>query len=335
MIGVREYLENLGHSVSYDQDSGDVLVDNERGKMKSIGSSGFTLKDDGKYYAESEQDILNALTKSGISHKNGYSPLRNSLSKNNTVGYNDKTGQVYINGRDYNVDGDALIKIGSQVYGRNDFIKSINEGEYKNDYRDLEERVLTTLLNERYTGYNPESDPYYQKAHKDFVKDAKADMGKRGIVSDSLAAHYAAQGAEKLLPLYAEMNYEKYRSEKEDLKDALDSMMALDESDRASFKANRESALENVKLSHQREEALAEQKHKAAELSDKEKEREAEMAAAEFKAKNEREMMEREYALRLGEAEAKAQMEKEIARLQSDLDISKAQATAYYKALYK
>ena len=89
MIGVRDYLENLGHSVGYDQSSGDVLVDNERGNMKSIGSSGFTLKDDGKYYAESEQDILDALTKSGISHKNGYSPLRNSLSKNNTVGYND------------------------------------------------------------------------------------------------------------------------------------------------------------------------------------------------------------------------------------------------------
>ncbi len=335
MIGVRDYLEGLGHKVGYDRETGDVLVDNEKGKMKSIGSAGFTLKDDGKYYAENEEDILSALKKSGVSYKNGFLPLRNSLPKGNTVGYNDKTGQVYINGRDYNVDGNSLIKIGSEVFGSRDFINSVGEKEYENDFKAMEESIMRKLANEEYTGYNPARDKEYRAAHDAFMQSAKEDMGKRGLTSDSLIAHYAAQGAEKLLPIYAERDYEKFKDKKQNLKDSLSLLSELDKNAQSAFKANKSANYESASLLADRERDIAERIESDKAFKEKEKEREHEKETAKLKAENDREMLEREYALRLEEAEAKNEMEKEILRLQNDLDISKAQATAYYKALYK
>ena len=335
MIGVRDYLENLGHKVDFDQNTGNVLVDRENGTMKSIGSEGFTLKDDGRYYAESEEDILNALTKSGISHKNGYSPLRTSLSQNNTVGYNDKTGQVYINGRDYNVDGDKLVKIGSVIHAKNSFINSLDRQEYKNSYNNMQERAVNKLLNSEYKGYNPEADPYYQAAYDEYLKDAKEDMGARGLTSDSLIAHYAAQGAEKLLPIYAEMDYERFRDKNQDLKDALTALSALEKAEREAYAMENDIRQRDISLKDDKEAEIANQILEESTLSDKEKEREAERELYEMKAKDESDMLDKEYSLKRDLAITENEMEKEILRLQNDLNISKAQATAYYKALYK
>jgi len=237
-VGVREYLEKLGHKVGYDKNTGDVLVDSENGKMKSISSDRFTLKDDGRYYAESESDILDALKKNNISYVNGYSAVRNSLGKNNTVGYNNLTGQVNINGRDYNVDGVNFIRVGDEIFGKNDFMKNVEADKYENKFENYEKKIIDELLKDEYEGYDPSDDRNYQMAYKSFMNSAKADMGSRGLVSDSLASYYAAQGAEKLMPEYAKLHYEKYKDERKDKKDAVQTLLKMDENRMKAYQQN-------------------------------------------------------------------------------------------------
>lgn len=326
-IGVRDYLENLGHTVGYDKRTGDVLVKNKKGKMTSIGSAGFTLNDDGRYYAESEGDILSALSKSGISAKPGYSPVRNALSGANSIGYNDKTGQLYVNGRDYNVDGTNLVKIGDKIYGEDKFLQSISKKEYENSFEDLQKDVLEKIINNSYGGYNPQNDAHYQAAQEDFVKKAKEDMGKRGLVSDSLATHYAAQGAEKLMPAFAEMDFEKYKYDNENLKDALEIMGNLDENAREAYKTNADSTYKDNALMHQREKDIADIL-KAEAKEQKEDERLYE------KHKNEMEILESEQNFKREMEAAGFEYDKEIERLKNDLGMSRDEAKAYLKLIY-
>ena len=326
-IGVRDYLENLGHTVGYDQKSGDVLVKNEKGKMTSIGNESFKLGSDNRYYAESESDILSALSKSGISPKIGFSPVRNTLSPENSISYNEKTGQLYVNGRDYNVDGKNLINIGGTVYGEDNFIKSLEKGEYENKYASLQDETLKKLLGSKYEGYNPKNDKNYQMAYKSFMQDAKADMGERGLISDSLSTYYAAQGAEKLMPEFAALDYERYLNEQENLKDALDILGTLDENSRQAYKDNAAIRLEESRLMHERDGDIAERienENKAL--------REEENIKTEHQ--NKTELLEKEYQLKEQNDARNFEYEKELKRLQSDLDISKAQAQAYYKMIY-
>ena len=124
-VQVRKILENLGHRVGYDPESGGVLVRGGDGKDINIGSEGFTLRDDGRYYADSEKSVYDALQKNGVAAGDGWSAVRNSLGKTENIGYNSKTGQLTVNGRDYNVDGQSLVKIGDTVYGRDSFLKGL------------------------------------------------------------------------------------------------------------------------------------------------------------------------------------------------------------------
>lgn len=326
-IGVRDYLENLGHTVGYDKKTGDVLVKNEKGKMTSIGSDGFTLKDDGRYYAENESDILNALSKNNISAKIGFSPVRSALSPANTVGYNEKTGQVYINGRDYNVDGKNLIKIGDKVYGENNFLSSLEKKEYENKYSDMQENTLNKLLNSKYEGYNPAEDENFIAAFDAFMQGAKEDMGERGIISDSLITHYASQGAESLMPKYAALDYERFLNEQDNLKDSLDIMDRLNENDRQAYKTNADISLGESELLHGREKDISD-----AAAAERKEEKEDERLEKEHQ--NKLEIIDKEQQFDREQAERDFEYKKELERLQNDLGISKAQAQAYYKMIY-
>lgn len=363
-VGVRDYLEKLGHKVGYDKKSGDVLVGNGY-NMKSIGNEGFTLGNDGRYYAESENDILKALKKNNIDYTVGFSPVRNSLGKENTVGYNYNTGQISINGRDYNIDGKNLLRVGDEIYGSDSFLKDVQEEKFENKYDAQEKRIIDLLLKEEYEGYNPEDDESYMMAYDSFMKSAKADMGKRGMTSDSLAAYYASQGAEKLMPEYAKLHYEKYRDRREDLKDAVSTLIDMDESRRAEYKQNRDDRMNALEYQNKRDNTNFERENnikdnalkksellgfvtkedgellnipegtKTYEAKENDENRDFEKQMAFEKYENEKKIEELKSKNRREEAELEYYRDIEIRKIQNDLDISKAEATAYYKAIYK
>ena len=259
-VQVRKILENLGHRVGYDPESGGVLVRGGDGKDINIGSEGFTLRDDGRYYADSEKSVYDALQKNGVAAGDGWSAVRNSLGKSENIGYNGKTGQLTVNGRDYNVDGQSLVKIGDTVYGRDSFLKGLKSERCENDLEGLESCVLQKLLNREYGGYNPEGDENLKLAMQSYVKNAKADMGARGITSDSLISHYASEGAAKLIPKFAEEDYRRFTDENEKLESVLSALDKISDGRRSDFETNRKAENELAKLHAEREQRLLDER---------------------------------------------------------------------------
>ena len=252
-VSVRETLERLGHTVGYDSETGGVTVKDKNGKTVNLGSEGFTLGNDNRYYTGSANDIYSLLAKNGLATGKGWSAVRNTLSPTESVGYDKKTGQLAVNGKTYNVDGENLVNIGGIIYGKSDYVNSLKKEEYENSYEKLEREVLSKLMNNKYKGYDPAKDEDYQRAYSDYVKNAKADMGSRGITSDSLISHYASEGAAKLLPQYAKADYEKYKDENEKLRTTLYAMKNLDENERNAFKTREESDYKAAELETKRE----------------------------------------------------------------------------------
>ncbi|MBO4898443.1 MAG: hypothetical protein J5590_09125 [Clostridia bacterium] len=252
-VSVRDTLERLGFAVGYDGKTGGVTVKGKNGKTVNIGSEGFTLGDDNRYYAGSTKDIYSLLSKNGLAAGEGWSAVRNTLSPTESVGYNSKTGQLAVNGKTYNVDDENLANIGGIIYGKSDYVDSLKKERYKNPYEDLERKVLKELMNNKYEGYDPEKDEDYQKAYADYVRNAKADMGSRGITSDSLISHYASEGAAKLMPEFRKADYEKYKDENEKLRTTLYAMKNLDENERNAFKTREESDYKAAELEAKRE----------------------------------------------------------------------------------
>ena len=252
-VSVRETLERLGHTVGYDSKTGGVTVKDKNGKTVNLGSAGFTLGDDNRYYADSAKDIYSLLSKNGLAAGKGWSAVRNTLSPTESVGYNSKTGQLAVNGKTYNVDGENLVNIGGVIYGRSNYVDSLKKERYENEYGDLERKVLKKLLNNEYEGYDPAKDEDYQRAYSDYLKNAKADMGARGITSDSLISHYASEGAAKLMPEFKKADYEKYKDENEKLRTTLYAMKNLDENARNAFKTREESDYKAAELEAKRE----------------------------------------------------------------------------------
>ena len=257
-VKVRDTLEKIGYDVSYDPKSGGVLV-SVGGKTTNIGSDGFTLADDGRYYADSEEDVYSALSKNGLGAGNGWTGARNYLGTSEYVGYNPQTGQMNVNGKAFNVDGTNLVKIGDTVYGRKGYLDSIRSDKYENPNRQTEERALKQLLSRSYQGYDPSEDENYQMAQKDYMTSAKADMGKRGLISDSLASYYAAQGAKKLMPEFAKADYQRYLDENERLKDVISSSKSLTERDISAYRANSAQDSENAENADREREALSDE----------------------------------------------------------------------------
>ena len=252
-VSVRETLERLGHTVGYDSKTGGVTVKDKNGKTVNLGSAGFTLGDDNRYYADSAKDIYSLLSKNGLAAGKGWSAVRNTLSPTESVGYNSKTGQLAVNGKTYNVDGENLVNIGGVIYGRSNYVDSLKKERYENEYGDLERKVLKKLLNNEYEGYDPAKDEDYQRAYSDYLKNAKADMGARGITSDSLISHYASEGAAKLMPEFKKADYEKYKDENEKHRTTLYAMKNLDENARNAFKTREESDYKAAELEAKRE----------------------------------------------------------------------------------
>lgn len=236
-VKVRDTLEKLGYKVSYDPQSGGVVVSNGD-KSTNLGSDGFTLKNDGRYYAETENDVYSALAKNGLGAGKGFKGARNYLGDTDYVGYNDKTGQMTLNGKAYNLDGENLVKIGDKIYGKTSYLDAIRSPKYENSYESTEKNALKRLEGRRYEGYDPERDENYQAAFADFMKSAKADMGSRGLISDSLASYYASQGAKRLMPEFENAHYKRYLDENSRLKDVIDSARELSEADVYGFRAN-------------------------------------------------------------------------------------------------
>ncbi|MBQ7718776.1 MAG: hypothetical protein IJT38_05695 [Clostridia bacterium] len=236
-VKVRDTLEKLGYDVSYDPDSGGVVVSNG-GKSVNLGSDGFTLKNDGRYYAQSANDVYSALAKNGLGAGKGFKGVRNYLGGTDYVGYNDKTGQMTLNGKAYNLDGENLVKIGDKIYGKTSYLNSIRSPKYENNYESTEQNALDRLSTRKYEGYDPERDTNYQNAFDDFMKSAKADMGSRGLISDSLASYYASQGAKRLMPEFENAHYKRYLDENSRLRDVIDAARELSESDVYGFRAN-------------------------------------------------------------------------------------------------
>lgn len=255
-VSVRETLERLGHTVGYDSKTGGVTVKDKSGKTVNIGSEGFTLGDDNRYYADSVNDIYSALDKNGLAAGDGWSAVRNTLSPTESVGYDKKTGQLAVNGKTYNVDGENLVNIGGIIYGKSNYVNSLKKEKYENSYAALEREVLSKLMNNEYQGYDPSKDEDYKRAYSDYVKNAKADMGARGITSDSLISHYASEGAAKLLPQYAKADYEKYKDENDRLRTTLYAMKNLEESERKEFETREGSDYKAADLEAKREKTV-------------------------------------------------------------------------------
>ena len=356
-VPVRQTLERLGHTVGYDSKTGGVTVQDKYGNTVNIGSEGFTLGDDNRYYADSAKDIYSALAKNGLSTGSGWSAVRNTLSPTESVGYDSKTGQLAVNGKTYNVDGENLVNIGGVIYGKNNYVNSLKKEKYENNYEKLEREILEKLANNEYKGYDPASDEDYQRAFDDYLTKAKADMGARGITSDSLIAHYASEGAAKLMPQFAKADYEKYLDENDRLKSTLSAIKNLETSDRKAFETRQESDYKTAEFEANREKNMLDEivnelnmAVKRAKLSGVVSESDAKVLGveagtltAEEREKIENRLYETEKLRLQKELEVKAygeksqkdlEREKEIARLQNDLNISLAQATSYYKAIY-
>lgn len=212
-ISVRDTLENLGYNVSYDNKSGGVLIKGTNGKDTNIGNEGFKLSDDGRYYTDDINNVYGALAKNNLSTGQGWQGARNYLSASDYIGFNDKTKQLSVNGKDYNIDNKNLVNIGGIVYGKKDYLDSLKSQKTENSYDDLENKVFKSILNSSYKGWNAKNDTSYKNALSDYLKTAKSDMGSRGLISDSLVSHYASQGAAALAPKFAQNDYEKYNKD--------------------------------------------------------------------------------------------------------------------------
>ncbi len=254
-VSVRDTLENLGFDVGYDNNTGGVLVKDKNGKGINIGNEKFTLSDDGRYYTDDVKNVYNALAKNNLSIGKGWQGARNYLSPTEQVGYNDSTKQVSINGKDYNVDNKSLANIGGIVYGKTDFLDSLKSQKSENGYDKFEEKVIKLLFNSSYDGWDAKNDASYKSAMKDYMKNAAADMGSRGILSDSLLSHYASQGAQKLAPAFAKDDYERYKDERQADLSLLDKLDSIKKTDTNAFLAQQNVEKEKGELALSKEKA--------------------------------------------------------------------------------
>lgn len=327
-VSVRDTLEKLGLEVSYDEKTGGVLVKNKKGENVNIGSEGFELSQDGRYYADNAENIYSALLKNNLSPGPGWKAARNYLSPTEYVGYDEGTKQIHINGKSYNIDNENLVNIGGTVYGRKDFLDSLKTPPKKESgYKDLEEKVLRALFGSSYGGWDARRDAAYQNALGDYIKNAKSDMGERGLVSDSLAAHYAAQGARELSGAFAAADYEKYAGEKKAMLEFLGEIGELKKAETQDFEAKQRAESDRAKMYLSREEMAADNKKRLQERQWEIEDDEREIEKYKRKAEIDFDYWQREFGLTSEQAV-------EAMKIKSELDIDEAAAAAYYKFLY-
>lgn len=356
-ISVRDTLENLGFDVGYDSNTGGVLVKDKNGKDINIGNENFSLSDDGRYYTDDVKNVYNALGKNNLSIGKGWQAARNYLSPTEQVGFKDSTKQISINGKDYNVDNKSLANIGGVVYGRKDFLDSLKAQETDSSYDELEKKVIKSLFNSSYDGWDAKNDASYKSAMKDYTKSAAADMGARGIVSDSLMSHYASQGTGKLAPAFANADYERYKNERQTDLSLLEKLNSIKKTDTEAFlaKQNAENAKSEIALSKEKADVenyytrvktaiervntlglvSKEDAHilgvDEGELTDKAK---AMLQEKELEIEKYKEKAEIDFNYWLSEFNLKKEEAIEAERIKSELNINEEKAAAYYRFIY-
>lgn len=259
-IKVRDYLENYGYKVDYDEKNGGVLVTDSTGKVKNIGKSGLTLGNDGSYYAQSADSINGMLSSAGVVGGSGFSGVRNELTKRgNSVGWLDDgtSKQLTVNGRTYNPADGNFINIGGTLYAKNSYIDSLDDSGYKSPYGDKIEKKLADISGRRFN-YDPENDAQLSAAQKSAMEMAQQKLNSQGVLNSSLNALYTQRAAQELIPQYTEMAYQKYKDEEAADYAYLDALLGLDSEGYKRYADNVQSNLDNQKLTADREQVAAE-----------------------------------------------------------------------------
>lgn len=258
-IKVRDYLENYGYKVDYDNKSGGVLVTDATGKVKNIGNTGLTLGEDGSYYAQSADSINSMLGAAGVTAGNGFSGVRNELTKRgNSVGWLDDgtSKQLTVNGRSYNPADGNFINIGGTLYAKNSYIDSLDKGGYKSPYAGRIEKKLSDIEGRRFS-YDPENDAALQAAQNLAMERVQQQLNSQGILNSSLNALYTQRAAQELVPKYSDMAYQRFKDEEDADYAYLNALLGLDGESYAKYADREQAAYNDQLLTADREKAAA------------------------------------------------------------------------------
>jgi len=258
-IKVRDYLENYGYKVDYDNKSGGVLVTDATGKVKNIGNAGLTLGEDGSYYARSADSINSMLGAAGVTAGNGFSGVRNELTKRgNSVGWLDDgvSKQLTVNGRSYNPADGNFINIGGTLYAKNSYIDSLADTGYKSPYAGKIEKKLSDIEGRRFS-YDPENDAALEAAQKSAMEKVQQQLNSQGILNSSLNALYTQRAAQELVPEYSDMAYQRFKDEEDADYAYLNALLGLDGENYARYADREQRSYNNQLLTADKEQAAA------------------------------------------------------------------------------